>query len=124
MQREYVATLRLGYKAADEIEAQLIADSVVTEAMKILESEDGDEAVITQVTDYAPADIPAEAINVLIKARNTLIKAKLHHTVEAARELDKIIFALEHGDWIALAPYDYGRFVDVMTAIFAGKAPA
>jgi len=124
VQREYVATIRLGYKAESEVDATLIADSVVTEAMKILEPEDGDEAIVTQVTDFAPADIPQEAINVLIKARNTLIKAKLFHTVEAARELDKIIYALEHGDWIALAPYDYGRFMDIMTDVIKGGSPS
>lgn len=120
----YVATLRASYDAPDDATAMVIADDIRTQGLdKILQVEDGDDIVVTQVIDYSPADTPQEIINVLAKARNTLIKTKLQAMIDLAREIDKVIYSLERGDWTSFAPYDFGRFMELLEIVIAGGSP-
>lgn len=110
---QFVATFRATYKAESEVEANLIAyniEELVTQ--EILDEDEEDEIVTTQVIDTEPAVVVDEMLNVLAKARDTLIKTKLQSCVDVAREVDKVCFALEHGDLKSIVPYDYGRFMD------------
>lgn len=125
VKRQYVATLRASFEAEDDAQALLIADDIATQGLdKILEAEEGDTIIVTQVIDYAPADTPQEIINVLAKARNTLILTKMQPMIDLAREVDKVIFSLEKGDWVGFAPYDYGRFMELIELVINGGAPA
>ena len=123
--RDYVATLRAGYQASDDATALIIAEHIAQLARdNALELEEGDEILVTQVIDFAPADVPQEIIDVLVKARNTLIKTRLSPMIDLARELDRVIFSLEHGDFDAIMPYDFSRMPEFIVQILKeGKAP-
>lgn len=121
--KEYVATLRASFQCENDAEALLVAHDIAEMARGgILEEAEGDDIVVTQVIDYAPADTPQEIINVLAKARNTLIKTKVSKMLDLARELDMVIFSLEKGDFELIAPYDQ-RFMDLVEQVISGKAP-
>lgn len=108
---QYVATLRASFAADDEVQAQLAADNMA-EAVRELLDEDTDDVVVTQVIDTEPAIVADEMVNVLARARDTLIKTRMMSYVDLAREIDKVCFALEYGDLQTLVPYDYGRFME------------
>ena len=123
MPKEYVATLRASFQADNDAEAMLVADDIGTAALiHVLEEDAGDEIIVTQVIDYAPADTPQEIITILTKARNTLINIKLQKFLEMARELDILIYALEQGDYDLYSPYDQ-RFMDVVEQVLKGESP-
>lgn len=110
---EYVATLRATYKAGSDAEAELAAHRMAELIREeILDDEEDDDIYVTQVISTEPAVIAEEIISVLARARDTLIRTKLSHCVDVAREVDKVCFALEQGDLESLVPYDYGRFFD------------
>lgn len=122
--RNYIATFRAGINASDDATAMIRTEDIIDAVVdNILYHDDGEDFVLTQLTDFAPADTPQEAINVLIKARNTLIKSRLQAMINLAMELDKVIFSLENGDWEGIMPYNY-RFMDLMKTVLDGGSPA
>lgn len=122
----HIATLRLVINTHDEVEAILAADKIREVAEDYLEPEDGDEVIVTQVTSMTTAVEPAETLVILRRARNALIRTRIKDCFDMGRELDKMIYALEHrGDGEhALAGYDYGKLMEVMELILTqGKDP-
>lgn len=111
---QYVATIRAQFDASDDAEAMLIADDIMTKGGVDLETEEGDEIAVTQVINTAPADTPEELIDVLARARDTLILLRRRDTVELGREIDKQIYALENHDEDRVMTYDFGRFMEHM----------
>lgn len=118
---QYVATIRAQYDALDDAEAMLIADDIMTKGGVDLELEDDDEIVVTQVVSTAPADTPEEIIDVLARARDTLILFRVNAYINLAKELDKFIYAIENHDEDMIMAYDHGRFMDVMRSVLKPK---
>lgn len=118
---QYVATIRAQYDAMDDAEAMLIADDIMTKGGVDLQLEDEDEIVVTQVVSTAPADTPEEVIDVLTRARDTLIIFRRVAYINLARELDRFIYAIENHDEDMVMSYDYGRFMDVMRSVLKPK---
>lgn len=115
MKDTYVATIRLAYTADDDVEAQLIAELARERAESELDTEeDKDEAILTQVTNFAVAVEPRELLTRLTLARNDLIRTRYRECFELARQLDILSDALQK----RLMPdevtdYDFGRFLEV-----------
>lgn len=127
MAEDFIATIRLSYKANDDVEAQLIAELARERAESELDTElDKDEAILTQVTCFVGNVEPRELLTRLTLTRNDLIRTRYKECYELARELDRLIDALQK----RLLPYevtdyDYGRFSDVAEAILLkGENPS
>lgn len=127
MTTDYVATIRLSYKAADDMEAQLIAELARERAETELDKEeDEDEAILTQVTSFAAAVEPRELLTRLALTRNDLIRTRYRECFALARELDQLADALKK----RLMPeevtdYDFGRFPEVaMIVLNEGGNPS
>lgn len=116
---EYVATIRLTFQAADDVEAQLISELARERAESELDTEeDKDEAILTQVTSFSVAIEPRELLTRLTLTRNDLIRTRYRECFELARQLDILLDALQK----RLLPedvtdYDYGRFPEVARRI-------
>lgn len=116
---EYVATIRLTFKAVDDVEAQMISELARERAESELDTEeDKDEAILTQVTSFAVAIEPRELLTRLTLTRNDLIRTRYRECFELARQLDQLLDALQK----RLLPedvtdYDYGRFPEVARRI-------
>lgn len=118
MSDRYVATLRAVFDAEDDVSAQLIAETIAHHGRTDLEEDEGDSLDVTQVTNFGINLTPEETITRLKQARNLLIKTKLRYCWDQAKELDKVIWALEHrDDDMFLAGYDWGRFLQMAKAI-------
>lgn len=119
MATEYVATLRLTFRAEDDVEAQLIAELARERAESELDTEDdADEAILTQVTSFAAAVEPRELLTRLVLTRNDLIRTRYRECYDLARELDRLADALQK----RLLPhevtdYDFGRFPEVAQVV-------
>lgn len=122
MTTEYVATIRLTYRAEDDVEAQLIAELARERAESELDKEDdGDEAILTQVTSFAIAVEPRELLTRLAQTRNDLIKTRYTEAFDIARQLDQLSDALQK----RLMPhevtdYDFGHFMEIAERILNG----
>lgn len=125
----YVATLRLVYSAADDIEASAIAEICREHAEEELDiDEDEDEAIITQIESMGSSLIPEELLARLVRTRNDLIRTKYVECWNLARELDRMTHALRQklapDDQYAVVNYDHGHFLEVTTAILTkGESP-
>lgn len=114
----YVATYRAIIVAPDEVTANVWAERLREEAMTLLDEEEGDDVILTSVTDTAINLPPEETLVILKRARNALIRTRIKQCFDQARGLDEIIHylgrRLEPGD---LAAYDYGRLLEIMEDI-------
>lgn len=117
MQR-YRAVIRIEYLAETEVDAELVAMSAqnAIEA-SVIEVDNGDEVAITHIGPETSGTTPEELIAVLIPARNSLILTKSKPCWDAAKEIDKIIDALERHDHSFVSSYDHGRFFDIATKL-------
>jgi len=118
----YVATLRVAFEAADDVQAALFAEHFRQQIEDDLDTED-EAAVLTSLTDVYVGDTPEELLVSFRSTRNALIKTKFRPAIEVARQLEEIIQALAHGDLQLLTPFDHGRFMDVMEEIYTGGWP-
>lgn len=115
---KYVATIRGVYEANDDVEAIFIADRIVENGS--IDLEDDDTLEVTQVTNTGINLTPQEVTDVLVRARNILIKTRVRDCFHLAQELDKIIYLLsfQREDWeYAAAGYSHGNFMDAAEAI-------
>lgn len=120
---DYITTFRAFFKAPDDATADIVAYDIQQAAKALLDEEDGDEVVVTQTTSLGIPTSPAEMIPPLAVARNILIRSRRQGMVDLARELDRVIFALEGGDFAQVRTYDYGRFMDLMEEVMRGGNP-
>jgi len=121
---KYVATFRAVYDADNDVMAQVVADQIRLNAEADLSPEDGDEFECTQVTDNEQNLTPDELIIMLRKARNLLIKTAWRPAYDAARELDRLIYAMQtkqDDPSFSMAGYQYGDFMDLCEAILIRK---
>jgi hypothetical protein len=122
----YVATLRAVFDADDDVTAIFMADQMKVNAEQDFDESDNAEVEITQVTSTAIDLNPEETFQVLRRARNLLIKSRIKECFEQARALDQLIYILQHRHEpeLALAGYDYGKFMDVVESILInGEVP-
>lgn len=122
----HIATLRLILYVKDEVEAVLTADRLKETCEDLLDAEEGDEVVVTQVTSMSTAVEPSETLVILRRARNALIRTRIRQCFDMAREFDKMIYILDHradGEH-ALAGYDYSHLLEVADEILTnGRDP-
>lgn len=119
----FLATFRAVFDAQDDVEAQLIVDRIIENASVDLVADDDSDLEpsfeCTQIANNVLTITPQEVLTVLRKARNLLIKTRRKTAVDAARELDMQIHAVDRG--LAAGHesegYDYGHFLDVCEAI-------
>lgn len=111
---EYTSVIRMVFVADSIPEAEMTAYAAV-EAIEenLVELDHGDEVEVTYVGPQIDGTTPSELIASLERTRNTLILTKSQRCWEVAKELDKLVFALERGDYTALASYDHGRFFEI-----------
>lgn len=115
----HIATLRVIVYTKDEVEAVLTADRLKETCENLLDDEEGDEVVVTQVSSMSTAVEPSETLVILRRARNALIRTRIRECFDMAREFDKMIYQLDHradGEH-ALAGYDYSHLLEVAEEI-------
>lgn len=120
---DWVATFRVQYRALDDVEAMLVADQMVQDLSTDLVATDGEEAVLTQLVDVDIGITPEELLVQFRATRNALIRTRMQHCVNVAKEVDQIIMALEHNDLHLYMPYDHGRFMDLLARVVKGENP-
>lgn len=115
----YVATLRCIINTPDEVEAILAADKLKQACEELLDEEDGDQVIITQVTGSTKDLAPVETMELFRKARNALIRTRIKECYYQAQGFDKIIHALSHRGTEEgfMPPYDYTNFMDIVEDI-------
>lgn len=103
----------------------LAADRLREACMELLDEEDEDEVIVTQVTSVATDLEPTETLLILIRARNALIRTRIKDCYVEAQALDKIIHGLSRHYSQDIEPqYDYGKFMEVAEAILTrGEDP-
>ena len=113
-ERQFIATLRSGYGAKDELEAALIANEF-QEAIAGLLDED-DTVDVTQVIPFSlPGRVePAEIVELLRRCRDVLIMTRIMQCFELAKDLDRTAWVLEHRqeESFDVSGYDYGKVFD------------
>lgn len=122
----FIITLRAIVHCETEVEAILAADVIKTEGEKHLDSEDGDDLYVAQVTEFTAAAEPAELIDRLVRTRNDLIKTRIKQCWDVARELDAVIYGLrKRMEPHEVTSYDYGHFIEVAHKILKdGEFPS
>lgn len=114
----FVATIRAVIVSPDEVEATVTAERLREACEELLDTEEGDEVHVTQVTDTATNLSPDETLAVLYRARNALIRTRIKECWTLARELDITCHWLGRrfnpGD---TSDYDHGRILGITEAI-------
>ena len=122
----FVATIRAVVFSKDEVEALLAIDQIETAAREMIDEEDGDRLVVTQVTSMTTDIEPSEIIITLIKARNALIRTRIKDCFDEAKQLDQIIWGLRcrtFNDSMSRR-YDYSGFIAAAEAVLVrGEDP-
>lgn len=87
--------------------------------------EDDDElATLTQLVNTYVGHTPEELLVNFRVTRNALIKTRYLPCFEIAKELDRVIQALERGDLQLVSPYDHTRIFDLAEQILTkGENP-
>lgn len=114
MTRHFLATMRASFHAEDEVEARLIANEIEEAVSTVLDEDD-----TLDVTQVIPVDLqgqiePTEMVNQLRLVVDMLITTRIVQCYEAAKELHKIAWVLEHRreDSFDLTAYDYTEFFE------------
>jgi hypothetical protein len=127
MPNMYVATLRAIYSADDDVEAALIAEAIRENGSVDLDDEDDEsEVFVTQVTSNSLEVSFEESLALFRRTRNLLIKTRIKQCFELAKQLDQMIWVLEHRrePGFDLAGYDYTKFFELSEQILeAGESP-
>ena len=123
----FVAIIKLDYKAEDESAAQLYAAVACEAAAGELDTvEDDDVATVTQVTSFASEVQPEELILRLAQVRNDLFRTKFRECFEMAKQLDIIKHALQKRlNPEEVIDYDYGRILAIAYEVITkGENPS
>lgn len=115
----FVATFRAVINTDSIVDAEVASERLREVMLEWLDEEEGDQVIVTQVTDTSINLNPAETIEVLLRARNALIKTRIKQCFDMARALDETIHALKHREEIGgiMPTYDYGNLLEVAEAI-------
>ncbi|MGH9061324.1 MAG: hypothetical protein ACRDZY_17690 [Acidimicrobiales bacterium] len=97
----------------------LAADRLKQVCEELLDEEDGDEVIITQVTSSTKDLEPTETLELFRRARNALIRTRIKECYQQAQEFDKMIHILSfRGMEDGFMPtYDYSKFLDIAEAV-------
>lgn len=121
----FVAVIRLEYKAGDEMEASLIAELAREQAETALDTiEDEDVASVTQIANFDNI-VPEEVIIRIAQVRNDLFRTKYKECFEMAKQLDLIKYSLRKQlNPEEVTDYDYGRILEIAHAVITrGENP-
>lgn len=120
--QQFIGTVRVVLNVEDEVEATLTMDRLRTECEELLDEEDGDEVIITQITPFTTDVSPEELLTILRRARNALIRTRVKECFDIASWLDQTIYQMaQTQDPSMPAQYDYGRMMDFLTRILKNK---
>lgn len=121
----YIGTMRVVVNCPDEVGAKMAMGELQKACEELLDEEDGDEVVVTQVTSITTDVEPEELLVILRKARNALIRTRITSCHDHAMQLDQEIHYLKHrGEPGFSPPYDYGRSMDLTERILTkGEEP-
>lgn len=114
--------MRVVLNVEDEVEANLTMDRLRSECEDLLDEEDGDEVIITQITEFTTDVPPEELLTIFRRARNALIRTRNKECVDLAGWLDRIIYQYAVSQDPSMpAQYDYSRMMDFLTRILKNK---
>ena len=123
---KYCATFRAMFGADDDVMANVVADQIRLNAEQDLEEDEGDTFECTQVTSAALNLTPDELLQQFRKTRNLLIQTRMRPCWELGKELDRMIYALQHKDdpRFTLSTYDHGTYMELTERILVkGEEP-
>lgn len=114
--------MRVVLNVEDEVEATLTMDRLRSECEDLLDEEDGDEVLVTQITAFTTDVAPEEVLTIFRRARNALIRTRVKECVDLAGWLDRVIYQFAQSQDPSMpAQYDYGRMMDFLTRILNNK---
>lgn len=120
--QQFIGTVRVVLNVEDEIEATLTMDRLQTECEGLLDEEDGDEVIITQITPFTTDVSPEEVLTIFRRARNALIRTRVKDCFDIARSLDMVIYNLAiQQDPTMSTTYDYSRMMGFLERILLNK---
>lgn len=121
-QQQFIGTMRVVLNVEDEVEATLTMDRLRSECEDLLDEEDGDEVLVTQITAFTTDVAPEEVLTIFRRARNALIRTRVKECVDLAGWLDRVIYQFAQSQDPSMpAQYDYGRMMDFLTRILNNK---
>jgi hypothetical protein len=115
----FIVTLRCVVNVESAVNADMVSERLRAICLDHLDEEEGDQVIVTQVTDSSINIHPTESLVVLKRARNVLIRTRIKECYDNARSLDETIHALEHRESLGdiMPTYDYGRLLELAEAI-------
>lgn len=118
----FLGTMRVVLNVEDEIEATLTMDRLRQECEDLLDEEDGDEVLVTQIAPFNTDVSPEELLAIFRRARNGLIRTRVKECYDVAAALDQVIYGLAtQQDPTMPVQYDYSRMMDFLTRILKHK---
>jgi len=118
----FIGTLRIVVYVQDEVEANLTMDRLRLECEELLDEEDGDEVLMTQIIPFTTDVSPEETLTILKRARNALIRTRIKQCWDTARDLDMTIHTLSmQVDPEYPANYDYSKLLEISERILHKK---
>lgn len=114
--------MRVVLNVEDEIDATLTMDRLQQECQDLLDEEEGDEVIVTQIAPFTTDVPPEELLTIFRRARNALIRTRIKDCFDVARSLDMVIYDLAvKQDPTMPVQYDYGRMMDFLERILKNK---
>lgn len=84
----------------------------------LLDEEEGDRVVVTQIVPFNSDTSPEEVMTVLRRARNALIRTRIKQCFDLARDMDQVMHSIAGRDDPGYSlPYDYGNFITIAERI-------
>lgn len=109
----------------NDVEAALAMGKLQRACEELLDEDDGDEVVVTQVTSITTDVEPEETMNILRRARNALVRTRIRSCHDLASQLDLELHKIKHrGEPGYIPPYDYSRMMEITERILTkGEDP-
>lgn len=118
----FIGTFRVVLNVQDEVEANLAMDRLRLECEQLLDEEDGDEVLMTQLIPFTTDVNPEEILTILKRARNALIRTRVKQCWDSARDLDMTIHTLATQVYPEYpANYDYSKLLEISDRILNRK---
>ena len=114
----FIGTFRIVLNVQDEVEANLTMDRLRLECEDLLDEDDGDEVLMTQLIPFTTDVNPEEILTILKRARNVLIRTRMKQCWDLARDLDMTIHTLATQVYPEYpANYDYSKLLEISDRI-------
>lgn len=119
---QYIGTMRIVLNVEGEIDAYLTMDRLQFECKALLDEDDGDEVIITQITPFTTDVLPEEVLTIFRRCRNALIRTRMKECYDIARSLDMVIYNLAtQQDPSMPVQYNYSRMMEFLERILRDK---